>query len=218
MKIAVIEDEILVSEHLSDLIHEYGFTCIWQEDNPLAVKYRIAEETPDVAFLDISFNNELKGFEIAKQLNELSIPFLFISAYSDSSILDRANLLSPVGYIVKPFLPNQIKATLATLPALIQPIQQDIIEIISGKKTHRIPLKEIYYIKADNVYSVFKMKGKEDVIRITLNKILEANPKSPLRRINKSIIVNLNSASEIAKNFIVVNGEKFLISPSYREE
>jgi len=67
--------------------------------------------------MDIMLKGKLDGIQTAEIIHrEFNIPVIYLTAYSDKKTLDRANVTTPYGYIVKPFnekdLFNSIEMTL----------------------------------------------------------------------------------------------------------
>ena len=63
--------------------------------------------------MDIVMPGEMDGIAAAEQIrSELGIPFVFLTAYTDPDLIDRAKGLEPLGYIIKPFQEGQITAAI----------------------------------------------------------------------------------------------------------
>ena len=103
--ILIVEDEPLIAEDLAGILKKLDFeilaVCYTLEG---AQKQLLQKNKPDLVLLDINLNGEETGIEIGKWLNEeLLIPFVYVTSYSDSSTVRAASLTQPSGYIVKPF-------------------------------------------------------------------------------------------------------------------
>ena len=61
--------------------------------------------------MDIKLIGGMDGIETAIQLRQkLDIPVLFLTAFADASTLERAKLAEPLGYLVKPYDQNGLRA------------------------------------------------------------------------------------------------------------
>jgi two-component system, response regulator PdtaR len=103
--ILIVEDEPLIAEDLAGILKKLDFeiqaVCYTLQD---AQKQLSQKNKPDLVLLDINLNGEESGIEIGKWLNEeLLVPFVYVSSYSDSSTVRAASQTQPSGYIVKPF-------------------------------------------------------------------------------------------------------------------
>src|SRR5258708_21567457 len=114
LKIMIVEDEIIVAKDIQRILTKLGY-----ESHPpfsAGQKALDAIETvkPDFILLDINLRgSDMDGIELAKQIHEhYHIPFLFLTAFSDKSTLDRAKLTEPYGYIIKPFEEDDIRTAI----------------------------------------------------------------------------------------------------------
>ncbi len=113
INIIIVEDEPLIAEDIAGVIQDAGHRVLTIEHNSEPALDAIANQKPDLVFLDISIEGSRDGIEIAGILKEkYGIPFIFITSHSDSVTLGRAKTTTPLGYIVKPFTEQDILTTL----------------------------------------------------------------------------------------------------------
>src|SRR5258705_2815964 len=72
----------------------------------------IKKERPGLVLLDIFLKGDLTGIDLAKQLKEDNIAFIYLSANSNEEILTAAKTTEPYGFIVKPFRAKDLLVTL----------------------------------------------------------------------------------------------------------
>ncbi len=66
---------------------------------------------PDLILMDIGLAGSLDGIETLREIRkQFSIPVIFITAYTSPAILERIQEVRPDGYIVKPFMDNDLLA------------------------------------------------------------------------------------------------------------
>jgi len=59
---------------------------------------------PDIVLMDIVLKGKMDGIEAAGQIHlRFNIPVIYLTAYSDAKILERAKITEPFGYLIKPF-------------------------------------------------------------------------------------------------------------------
>jgi DNA-binding NtrC family response regulator len=51
----------------------------------------------------------MNGIDLAFKIKELGIPFIYVTARSEASIIEKAMATEPYGYIIKPFDENKLK-------------------------------------------------------------------------------------------------------------
>lgn len=114
VQILVVEDERLVSQHIRQLLEEDGYTvCAIAPDGTTAIK-KIIEFSPDLVLLDIRIKGELDGIDVAEHIQSFyDIPVIFLTAFSDSDTIKRAQATNPMSYILKPFRREQLLSSVA---------------------------------------------------------------------------------------------------------
>ncbi len=64
--------------------------------------------------MDIMLPGEIDGIEAAAQIQQnYGIPVVYLTAYDDKEILERAQITEPFGYILKPYSPRELNANIA---------------------------------------------------------------------------------------------------------
>jgi len=89
-KVLVVEDEVIISFLIQDLLEELGCATIWQAANVQAALAIVSEHKPDLAVLDVNVAGELV-YPVAEHLSAAEIPFLFTTGYGRVGMPDRWN-------------------------------------------------------------------------------------------------------------------------------
>jgi PAS domain S-box-containing protein len=112
-KILVVEDEAITGMDIRRSLTEMGYSVIAiATTGELAVR-KAGELHPDIILMDIMLAGKMNGIEAAELIKEqLRIPVVYLSAYSDDTFLARAKLTEPFGYILKPFRELELKTTI----------------------------------------------------------------------------------------------------------
>lgn len=111
----VVDDEILVLDHLKRLLEESGGVRIIGEfTDPCIALEEIARLKPDVVFLDVEMP-EMNGIELGTELLELEkeMDIVFVTAYEQYAI--HAFKLNAVNYILKPADRESIDETVSRI-------------------------------------------------------------------------------------------------------
>ncbi len=111
--IMVVEDEGIVARDLSQRLTHLGYRVpaisMTGED---ALKQAEAIH-PDLVLMDINLRGGIDGVETASRLRQKhNVPVIYLTAYSDSSTLDRAKQTEPYGYLLKPFVEPELHAAI----------------------------------------------------------------------------------------------------------
>jgi CRP-like cAMP-binding protein/AmiR/NasT family two-component response regulator len=112
-KILVVEDDLLIGADLSNTLTSLGYTVVGPIVSGEAVLKDIDLTCPDFILMDINLSGELDGIQTVQKLQErVDIPVVFLSALSDESTLQRAKLVKPYGYLIKPFDKAELAITI----------------------------------------------------------------------------------------------------------
>jgi DNA-binding NarL/FixJ family response regulator len=111
--VLIVEDEPIIAQDIAECLEQNGFVVTGiASDGPMALQ-SVKETQPDAAIVDIRLEGEMDGIEFARKLMELSsIPFVFLTSHSDRDTIDRAKQTFPAGYLLKPFNPVSLMASL----------------------------------------------------------------------------------------------------------
>ena len=70
----------------------------------------VEDKNPDLVLMDIVLDGEMDGIETAKHIrSRFNIPVVYLTAYSDENILERAKITEPFGYVIKPFNERELR-------------------------------------------------------------------------------------------------------------
>jgi CheY-like chemotaxis protein len=72
------------------------------------------EKNPDLILMNVILNGKLNGIETAQHIRKQhNIPFIYLTGNThNNTILERARITEPSGYISKPFDDNEIQNTI----------------------------------------------------------------------------------------------------------
>ncbi|NQX40918.1 regulatory protein, Fis family [Pedobacter steynii] len=102
-KILIVEDEFIVANDLSLMLKKAGYDSCGIAPSVARALELIAEQRPDWVLIDILLQGERTGIDLGIQLSDRNIPFIYISANTNQTILQAAKATLPYGFLVKPF-------------------------------------------------------------------------------------------------------------------
>jgi two-component sensor histidine kinase/AmiR/NasT family two-component response regulator len=74
---------------------------------------RIEKDRPDIVLMDIVLEDNIDGIEAAGRIRSLyDIPVIYITAHTEDTLLARAKITEPFGYILKPFKSKELKTVI----------------------------------------------------------------------------------------------------------
>lgn len=112
-RIMVVEDEGITAMNISRILEGLGYIvtsiAVSGEDAVDAA----AGDRPDLILMDIVLKGKMTGIEAAEKIRSIYyVPIIYVTAYSDESMLKRIKETEPTGYIVKPFEERELRAAL----------------------------------------------------------------------------------------------------------
>lgn len=115
LKICVVEDNIIVADLLCSVLTKYGYAVTEPAISYYNAIHIIEDEKPDLLLLDIDLNGEKDGIDLAWKLkNEFHLPFAFITAQFEQSIVLKAQQTEPLAYLLKPVDYELLNKTIAS--------------------------------------------------------------------------------------------------------
>jgi len=102
-KILIVEDELIVARDIRKTLEKAGHKVIGVARTAEKALSMVQVTRPALVLVDIFLKGSLTGIDLASRLNEEDIPFIYISANSNQSVLEAAKTTHPYGFIVKPF-------------------------------------------------------------------------------------------------------------------
>lgn len=145
IKILIVEDEFIVANDLRLMLKKAGYRVVGIANSFIEAIEIVKESKPELVLLDIYLKGELTGIDLAKQLRKDNIPFVYLSANSNQSVLEQAKETQPHGFLVKPFREKDVLVTLdiahyyhqnskETFLWKEQQIQKKLVKITSGSE------------------------------------------------------------------------------------
>ena len=101
--ILIVEDEFIVANDLRIMLQKAGYKVCGIAPSVAKALDLIKTKSPDWILLDIFLQGTKTGIDLAGQLTEMGIPFIYISANTNQGILEAAKATQPYGFLVKPF-------------------------------------------------------------------------------------------------------------------
>ena len=220
----IAEDEALLRQALVDQLArawpqlQVIAAC---EDGASALE-AIADQQPDVAFLDIRMPG-MTGLDVAAATAQVSplTQIVFVTAYDQYAV--DAFERGAIDYLLKPIDPERLAATVqrlqaraaqpdaATLAALLDRLGQKLarndaaepltwLTASAGRETRLILVDDVAYFRADNKYTTVVTADGEALLRTPIRDLLERLDPATFKQIHRSTIVNLKAIAGIVRD------------------
>jgi CheY-like chemotaxis protein len=108
-RILIVEDEVVIAMEIESLLEQLRYEVVGHASRGEDAIVLAAQHHPDLILMDIRLKSEMDGITTAETIfRQFKIPIVFLTAHSDPSTLERAMVLQPYGYILKPFRKNDL--------------------------------------------------------------------------------------------------------------
>ena len=109
----IVEDEWLIAEDLRHNLERLGYRVSAMASSGEEAVERALAEPPALVLMDVMLSGPMDGIEAAATIRrECDVPVVFLTAFTDQGILDRAKRVEPVGYLVKPYEERELYSTI----------------------------------------------------------------------------------------------------------
>lgn len=112
-RVMVVEDERIVALSLCQSLTRLGFNAdVVATSGPTALEL-ITARRPDVVLMDIHIEGDIDGIETAARIPpSLLVPVIYLTAFAEREILERARATNPYGYLLKPVADHELEAAI----------------------------------------------------------------------------------------------------------
>jgi PAS domain S-box-containing protein len=112
-RIFIVEDEAIVVADLVETLRSLGYCVAGTARSGESAVVRIPELNPDLVLMDIHLAGKMDGVEAAAEIHRTSdVPVIFITAYADNELLERAKRTEPYGYLIKPYDERELRSVI----------------------------------------------------------------------------------------------------------
>lgn len=109
-KILVVEDEAITAANLEMSLKDMGYEVAGVAYSGEEAVMKAEAHRPDLVLMDIMLSAEMNGIEAAEILrSRYDTPVIYVTAYGDDEIIERAKMTEPFGYIMKPVEDRELR-------------------------------------------------------------------------------------------------------------
>ncbi|MDA2919005.1 response regulator [Desulfobacterota bacterium AH_259_B03_O07] len=110
-RIMVVEDESIVAKSIRNMLKELGYKVSAVASSGEEAIKKAVKLSPNLVLMDIVLKGKLDGVETAKHIRaNKNIPVVYLTAYADNKTIERAKMTEPYGYIIKPFVIQDLQS------------------------------------------------------------------------------------------------------------
>jgi signal transduction histidine kinase/CheY-like chemotaxis protein len=116
--VLIVEDDGILAVQLRDMLVGLGYNVPKPVATGAAAIAAVAAEhpcliLPDLILMDIQLAGKMDGITAAEHISSVAdVPIIFLTGYSQDPLLQRAKLVAPYGYLIKPVSSRELAATI----------------------------------------------------------------------------------------------------------
>jgi len=230
VKILIVEDELIIAEHIADSLNELGYEVMEPVINYTEALASIENEIPDLALLDVQLSGRRSGIDLAERINELyHFPFIFLTSNSDGVTVSAAKQTEPAAFLVKPYSKDELYTSIeialynfaqrkAQAVNRNELILKESLFFKQNKAYHRLEMADILYLESDHVYlDLIMVDGNKITVRGSIAEYLaKLGPR--FMRCHRSYVINMDHLTGINPIHLQVGNFEVPLGKKYREE
>ena len=113
--ILVVKDELIIALDIKEILEQEGYNVIINTTLTQAI-IAIEEHSPVLVLIGMNLNQKEDGVNLGEYLfQKKTVPFIYITSYTDNLTSSRIKETNPNGFIVKPFTPKDVLTTVDIL-------------------------------------------------------------------------------------------------------
>ena len=230
VRILIVEDEVIIADGLLDSLEEMGYEPLEPASSYEEAVELLENSGIDLAILDIHLPGSKTGIELGMLVRErYDLPVIFLTSKTDEVIFEMAKQANPSAFLHKPYndkdLHNAIELALHNFSMPKEaPINHDSLLVKDAlfikRKQHyvRVELKDILYLKSDNIYlDIFTVDNNAYTVRGTQNEFL-SRLGDDFFRCHRSFSINLNHLSSFDNDKVIIGKESLPVGEKYLKE
>ena len=113
-RILIVEDNLLDRKLIESGLQKMGCRIVGQTTFGEEVLNLAKKTKPDLILMDIELEGKMDGISVTENLKkEFDIPVIFMSSHEEESILQRAKISDPSGYVFKPIKLRELETNIS---------------------------------------------------------------------------------------------------------
>lgn len=216
LHIYIVEDEPLITATIETVLKKQGYTVVGTSDNYSDALNEINSLKPNLVLLDIQLQGEKDGIALALELDNLKMPYLYLTSQTDPETINRVKQTKPLGYIVKPFTESGLRSNIQLAWHNFSLTNNKYFLVKKDKRIIKLDQNDILYLKAFDNYCYVNTKNEQYLIPHTLKYAYEQLNNTLFVRTHRSYVVNCNAIKVIEKDCVLINEIKIPLSSSQK--
>ena len=222
LRMLIVENDFVTMDTLRDELCELGYIVAADAMTIAEAEQALQKLSIDFAILDINLQSPHDGIILGQHIKErYGIPFVYLTAYSDSATISSAARTHPYGYIIKPFSAADLQAAIEVALQRREAERTEHAEkpvfIKDGENFFQLKASEIRYVTAYRNYLEINCVDQKCVIRSTLKEFKERLPEDSFFQPHRSFLVNAHHVKALKKDMLLMGEISIPVSRKGRD-
>lgn len=214
--ILLVEDDFLNRRLSKKALMEKNFKVLEAKNAKEAFEF-LKKESISLIILDINLGeNEMDGIKIGQIIkDQYAVPFIYLTAYENTEIINQAVATTPYSYLIKPF--KNVNLITSVEIALKQHDKKHVpkITVRDEEYTLELPIDNINYIESIGNYLMFHTDNKTYKSRSTLRQIIDELSDTTFIQVHRAFIVNKNRIEKFNQKSVWINNVEIPVSKNH---
>ncbi len=159
-RVLVVEDESILAMGLKRKLEDMGHIVLETLNSGEKAIKAAQEHVPDIILMDIVLKGSMDGIEATKIIRkQMNIPVIYLTAYADEEVIQRARVTEPYGYIVKPYRSGELNANIQMA------LYKHRLSKKQSEKTKKLVLEDFYSF-IDKSMSISNIKNESEIQKL----------------------------------------------------
>jgi response regulator NasT len=138
--VIVAEDESIIRMDIVETLRDNNFEVVAEASDGEEAVELVKKHSPDLLVMDIKMP-KLDGISAAEQLIGSGTPIVFLTAFSQKELVDRAGDAGAMAYVVKPFTPSDLLPAIEialSRHAQLSQLEAEIVDLNERFETRKL--------------------------------------------------------------------------------
>jgi response regulator NasT len=138
--VIVAEDESIIRMDIVETLRDNNFDVVAEASDGEEAVELVRKHSPDLLVMDIKMP-KLDGISAAELLIDSGTPIVFLTAFSQKELVDRAGEAGAMAYVVKPFTPSDLLPAIEialSRHAQLSQLEAEIVDLNERFETRKL--------------------------------------------------------------------------------
>lgn len=111
--ILIVENQRILSEDLDLTLRDFGYSICGRASSGKEAVEMVTRVCVGLVLMDIKLEGPMDGIEAAEKIKSIiKTPIVYLTAYSDTALLERVKRTAPHGFLLKPYKTGELRAVI----------------------------------------------------------------------------------------------------------